>query len=127
MKLSIVLTLAVCSWGCSKPAPQHHVDEKVAPLSAALAAPEGKTPCESAWNAFEALDSAAKKDRIPPPWTTFPAKDAFLGACGGLSADAQQCLIPKNQGNRAKCDPVITKLKASAEGQKFYALFGTMQ
>lgn len=116
----IVLSLLALA-GC-KDKPAQHVPEVVAPYRAALDAPAGATPCESSFNAFLALGEAAKKAQMDPPWKSFPAKDAYLAACAAVPVEAQECMIPKNQGNRAKCDPILEKMQATEAGKKLMGL-----
>ena len=79
-------------------------------MSAVLAmydAPQGATPCESAYNAFRAsLDFAKSHDATPVVQTLAP-RDEFLSKCASLPPTVQQCLVPVYLAhNRDACDKV---------------------
>lgn len=80
------------------------VDQKMAPLAARFTAPEGPTPCESAYNAWKA-SAEATGDKA-----TFrvPAKDVFLARCGGLPEEQQMCLTAAYEvTHRSTCEPLF--------------------
>src|SRR5262245_33911781 len=71
---------------------------------AMLAAPEGATPCESAWNAIQAEQAVAKAKGVPSFFVKVAPKDEFLRLCNSLPAASQPCMVPKYATfHRAEC------------------------
>lgn len=86
------------------------IDFRMAPLRAAMNAPEGSTPCESAYNSLEALDEASRKQGQATPWKQLADRDTFLGRCGKLPAPDQQCLAARYQAHHHDvCDPILQR------------------
>ena len=70
------------------------MDHAMGAVNALYHAPEGSTPCESAYNAFKySLDVSAQKQLTPVVLKLAP-RDQFLATCGSLPAPTQQCLVP---------------------------------
>jgi hypothetical protein len=65
------------------------------PIVAMFHAPEGKTPCESAYNAFKVAKDAADEQGLPSPFVKLSKREDFLAACAKLPEGAQKCLVPK--------------------------------
>ncbi len=86
------------------------VDHALSPFESAFDAPDGGTPCETAYNAYRALDERAKEIGKHPPWTAFPDRNTFLARCGALPPQEQQCYQPRYAAqNHPVCDPVFKK------------------
>jgi hypothetical protein len=86
------------------------IDYGLAPLLSAYHAPEGATPCETAYNALDALDRASRQRGAPTPWTTLPDRATFLQRCGALPPLDQQCLQPRYAA--AHHDPCDARVRA---------------
>ncbi|HTQ45300.1 MAG TPA: hypothetical protein VMI75_21225 [Polyangiaceae bacterium] len=70
------------------------MDHAMGAFVALYHAPEGSTPCESAYNAFKySLDVSTQKQLTPVVLKLAP-RDQFLATCGSLPAPTQQCLVP---------------------------------
>lgn len=92
------------------PAAPVGVDYRLSTLEAALHAPDGATPCETAYNALTALDVAARQTDQPRPWKTLADRPTFLGRCAALPQQEQLCLGPRYQAqNHGACDPIIDR------------------
>jgi len=88
------------------------VEHDLAPLTAMMKAPDGATPCETAFNAFTAYDTTAKAQGSPRPWLELPDHAGFLARCGALSQKEQQCLQPRYQAQHHDvCDPLQEGIK----------------
>jgi hypothetical protein len=86
------------------------IDYRMAPLEAALDAPEGSTPCESAYNSIKALDDASHKASQATPWKQLADRDTFLGRCAKLPAQDQQCLAARYQAHHHDvCDAILPR------------------
>jgi hypothetical protein len=75
-------------------------------LMTIMNAPEGATPCESAYNAFEAEQAALRLrgGRSMFEWVA-PRAD-FLAACQSLTAVQQNCMAPRyRRDHEAECGP----------------------
>lgn len=57
-------------------------------------APEGSSPCESAYNAFKASQDVAAQKSLTPVVIKLAPRDQFLATCSGLSPATQQCMVP---------------------------------
>jgi hypothetical protein len=70
------------------------MDHAMGAVNALYHAPEGSTPCESAYNAFKnSLDVSTQKQLTPVVFKLAP-RDQFLATCGSMPAMTQQCLVP---------------------------------
>ena len=67
----------------------------MAPVQAMLEAPEGATPCESAYLAIQAEQAAAKAKGVASFFARVAPRDEFLGLCNALPAESQPCMVPK--------------------------------
>jgi hypothetical protein len=77
------------------------------PVNAAYSAPDGGTPCETAYNAYVAIDDAAKQMGGSVPWTKLPDQPTFLARCAKLPAQEQECLQPRYHARHHDvCDPI---------------------
>jgi hypothetical protein len=87
------------------------VDYRMAPLAAAYDAPDGATPCETAYNAFRAMDDVAKQRGVGGvPWGTLPDRATFLARCDRLTPQEQECAQPRYQARHHKeCDPIANR------------------
>jgi len=111
--LKPLLLLALLA-GCHR-APKHKppplvnahgagIDREMVALKAMYAAPEGPTPCESAYNAFAAGEEAGRAPGKTPLVLKLAPRDEFLGRCRALPAAAQPCLVPAySRGHREEC------------------------
>lgn len=81
------------------------IDNAHATQLAMFKAPEGATPCESAFNAFTAETEAAKKLGRPSMFSFVADREAFLKGCNALGSEAQACLVPRYAArNRDSCE-----------------------
>jgi hypothetical protein len=79
------------------PKPNPHaqgIDREMRALKAMLNAPEGKTPCESAWNTFSAGDQAGREPGATRYVIKLAPHDEFMSRCNALPPMAQACLAP---------------------------------
>ena len=60
-----------------------------------LNAPEGATPCDTAWLAVEAEQAATKLRKGKSLFTWVAPKADFLAACQALPPDVQKCMAPR--------------------------------
>jgi len=89
------------------------IEHELAPMTAMMKAPDGATPCETAFNAFSAYDTTAKAQGAARPWAELPDRTGFLARCGGLSQPEQQCLQPRYQAQHHDvCDPLLEGVKS---------------
>ncbi len=122
--LVAVVLLTAANAGCRCDKDKHGGEEKhgesseIAPLRAALNAPEGATPCETAWNAFAALDQACINANMPAPWPVMPKRTEFFDICQRMPGEMQRCLAPKyNSLNHAKCLAQTEAMKTDEWGK----------
>lgn len=88
------------------------IERSLSPFVAMHKAPEGKTPCETSYNAFRALADALAEQHRDPPWVSFPDRDTYLQRCGALSQDEQHCMQPRYQAQHHEtCDPLTQGVK----------------
>ena len=84
-------------------------------MLASMTAPEGKTSCETAFNAVTAEQEAAKKQGTVPRFKWVAAREQFLAGCEALPKDAQTCMMPRYMAqHRDECvrlRPAPDKLK----------------
>lgn len=66
---------------------------------AVMNVPEGATTCETAWNAYEAMEKALAGAGQPSSVEKHPDKQTFLDVCGGFNGIEQQCLVPRFKSN----------------------------
>lgn len=84
------------------------LDHANAPGHAMFEAPEGSTPCETAYNAYKAFDDTAKEIGRPTPWASMPDKPRFLANCARLPEAQQRCMQPKyGVQHHPECDPLL--------------------
>jgi hypothetical protein len=91
----------------SKPSPHGSgIDRKLAQITAMMKAPEGKTPCETAWNATQAEQEAAKQLGKRSLFLRVAEQGEFMRLCNALPKEAQPCMAPRYMAeNRQKCLP----------------------
>lgn len=88
------------------------LDRSHEPYRAAIGAPEGSSPCESAYNAREAFESKAAELGLPPPWKTARTRKDFVAECSKRSDEEQRCLVPKYQmGHWNDCTERVERMK----------------
>jgi len=86
------------------------VDFAQKPVAAVFEAPEGATPCETAYNAVRAIDEASRARNNSTPWTSLPDRDTFIARCTALPVQEQQCYQPRYAAqNHPTCDPIFKK------------------
>jgi len=95
------------------------VDRSMAQLVAMMKAPEGSTPCETAWLAVQAEQETAKKLGKRSIYAKVAERSEFMRICGSLPKEAQACTAPRYMAaNRDKCmvfKPPAETLKAMLE------------
>jgi hypothetical protein len=88
------------------------VDYRLSPMNAAFEAPDGGTPCETAYNALHAIDEGSRGTGMSVPWTTFPDRPTFLARCMALQPQEQECMQPRYAAqNHPVCDPIQNKFE----------------
>lgn len=88
------------------------LDYHLAPVLSAYQAPEGSTPCETAYNACAALDRGAKERGGPTPWTVLPDRSTFLTRCAALPVQEQQCLQPRYAAeHHDPCEAAVRRIR----------------
>ena len=88
------------------------LDYRLSPVLSAYQAPEGSTPCETAYNACAALDRGAKERGGPTPWTALPDRATFLTRCAALPAQEQQCLQPRYAAeHHDPCEAAVRRIR----------------
>jgi len=75
--------------------PDRGVQLGLAPVQAMMNAPEGATPCETAFNAIHAEQETARAKGLPSVFRKVAPKDEFLRLCANLPADIQPCVAPR--------------------------------
>ena len=107
-----------CHCGKDKRPHDHGAPAIVAPLRAAMDAPEGKNPCETAHNAYTALDEACVVAKMPAPWPVLPKRDEFLDICQRMPLQMQLCLAPKyHSQHHEKCEATTSEMRADPWGK----------
>lgn len=95
------------------------IDKAMSSINALYDAPEGKSPCESAFIAFKASDDLAKTENVKSAVLRLAPRDEFLARCSGLPEATQRCLVPKYlRGHHEECvaaKPAPEVLKALVE------------
>lgn len=121
LRVAFVVLLTAGASGCRCDKSGHgetHEPAVVAPFRAALAAPEGKTPCESAHNSLIALEEGAMKANMPAPWPVLPKREEFIDVCQRLSPETQRCLFPRyHSQHHDKCVELIEQMKTDEWGK----------
>jgi hypothetical protein len=126
-RLLIVLPVLVCLAGgflywrsverrraVASAAQEHReqLNQEYAPMAAYMEAPPGDTPCESAYNAFQAFAAKAEEVGQPPLWESFPDRATFLQRCNALPVSDQNCLEPRYQAkNLDACNDTLHRLR----------------
>jgi hypothetical protein len=88
------------------------LNEQYAPMAAYMNAPPGSSPCESAFNAFQAFGAKAEETGQALPWDSFPDKPTFLQRCSALPESDQNCLDPRYQAkNLEACNDTLHRLR----------------
>ncbi|HEY5243102.1 MAG TPA: hypothetical protein VIJ22_16595 [Polyangiaceae bacterium] len=81
------------------------MDQAMAAVRAEYSAPEGSTPCASAYNAFKASQDYAAEHDVTPVVLRLAPYDEFLQRCSALPEATQRCLVPRYMARRrAECD-----------------------
>jgi hypothetical protein len=89
---------------------------------AALHAPEGSTPCESSYNALEAIQRATDENHLPRRFAETPPRETFLPICESLGSADQQCLVPRYRVlHRDECEKLGDKMRTTEAGRKLVA------
>ncbi len=70
------------------------IDHAMGAVVALYHAPDGGTPCETAYNAFKASQDLATQKNLTPVVLKLAPRDQFLATCGGLPPATQQCMVP---------------------------------
>jgi hypothetical protein len=82
------------------------IDREMSAINAMYKAPAGATPCDTAWNAFQAGEEAGRKGSTPVVVHLAP-HDQFLSRCRELPEAVQACLGPTHYArHRQECDHI---------------------
>ena len=80
------------------------IDQSMAAVLALQNAPEGATPCETAYNAFKASKDVSDTEGVKAVVLRLAPRDEFLARCAQLPATTQACLTPRYMWkHRADC------------------------
>lgn len=80
------------------------MDRAMVALKAMYEAPEGKTPCETAYNAFKASKDVADAEHARPLVLSLAPRDDFFTRCNALTPAEQLCLAPSySMRHRDQC------------------------
>jgi hypothetical protein len=80
------------------------IDRSMAAVLALQNAPDGATPCETAYNAFKASKDVSDTQGVKAVVLSLAPRDEFLARCAGLPPDTQACLTPRYMWkHRADC------------------------
>jgi hypothetical protein len=80
------------------------IDRSMAAVLALQNAPDGATPCETAYNAFKASKDVSDTQGVKAVVLSLAPRDEFLARCAGLPPDTQACLTPRYMSkHRADC------------------------
>jgi len=101
--------------------PQDEHRDSLAGMQAAykamMDAPEGATLCESAWNAFDALQRKRAELGVAPMTEKQGDRDSFLAVCKDFSEAEQRCLVPKYRAAHGpECAPMADRMWAETDG-----------
>jgi hypothetical protein len=113
------------------PEQQHHHEDAGDPFAgmhavqqAILNAPEGANDCETAWNAFDALEKGLKDHGQPSSVEKHPDRQTFLDVCAGFSDLEKKCLTPKfKDAYRDRCEPEGVRVWSEQDALKRKNLF----
>ena len=104
----------------SDPAPSSSGSGMELVFMAAMNAPEGSTPCDSAYNALLAFQAKLRDLKGPEAGASMrppPERAQFLASCTKLPDTDQPCMIPKYQvSHHEQCDPVIARASGPDSG-----------
>ncbi len=87
-------------------------------IMAMMHAPEGATPCETAYLALAAEQEAARLHGGTSMFDWIAPKPEFLAACQTLSVEAQQCMMPRYRGEHD--DACVLARPPDAQLQKMF-------
>ncbi|MGD0529960.1 MAG: hypothetical protein ABSE49_32795 [Polyangiaceae bacterium] len=80
------------------------IDHAMAAVLALQHAPEGATPCESAYNAYKASKDVSDTQAVKAVVQRLAPRDEFLAKCAELPPGAQACLVPRYlSAHRQEC------------------------
>ena len=80
------------------------IDQAMAAVLAMQNAPEGATPCETAYNAFKASKDVSDTEGVKAVVLSLAPRDEFLARCAKLPPQTQVCLAPRYMWqHRADC------------------------
>lgn len=80
------------------------IDHAMAAVLAMQNAPEGATPCETAYNAFKASKDVSDTQDVKAVVLHLAPRDEFLARCADLPPQTQLCLAPRYMWqHRAEC------------------------
>ena len=83
---------------------RRHRADSMAAVLALQNAPDGATPCETAYNAFKASKDVSDTQGVKAVVLSLAPRDEFLARCAGLPPDTQACLTPRYMWkHRADC------------------------
>jgi hypothetical protein len=86
-------------------------------------APEGATPCDTVYNAFQALQAATEARHLPPMIKPLPPRDQFVPLCSALPVDDQKCLVPKYKKQFPDvCADRARQMRTTAAGASLVAM-----
>lgn len=89
------------------------IDHAMGAVVALYHAPEGSTPCETAYNAFKASQDMATQKNLTPVVLKLVPRDQFLATCNRLPPPTQQCMVPLYL---AEHRPECAKVKPPQDG-----------
>jgi hypothetical protein len=70
------------------------IDHSMSAVLALYKAPPGATPCESAYNAFQASQDYAAQHSVTAVVLRLAPHDEFIARCTAQPTSTQQCLVP---------------------------------
>ena len=83
------------------------IDRIMSAYAALYHAPEGATPCESAYNAFKASQDFAADAGVTPVVLRLAPREDFLQRCSSLPPASQKCVVPLYlSDHRTECQSV---------------------
>jgi hypothetical protein len=84
------------------------IDRAMAAVLALYEAPEGKTPCETAYNGYKASLDVSTEQGVKAAVLRLSPRDEFLAGCAALPSAAQQCLVRRYAAQHQKqCDKSV--------------------
>jgi hypothetical protein len=100
------------------------IDHQFASYFALYDAPEGATPCESAFNAFQHSIDVAAREHLKPIVISVAPHDEFVARCAMVPSAQQACLVPRyRRDHDAECksnrppDDVLRELQTLVQLQ----------